>query len=121
MILSQTSEALTVFDKGVSIAVLAFCGCAAVFLVRRWFRAMDQCTARDIAHLAVMEKISSDHSTEMTGLVEKHHHEIIEIHKGNSRERSDMVAILKSLATSLEALQSSINGMRVVRNSETGL
>jgi hypothetical protein len=117
MILSQTEDILTVFDKGIGTAVIAFCGCAAVFLVRRWFRQMDEQAARDIAHLAVMERISSDHSKTVTSLISQHHNEIIEIHKENSKERSDMVAILQSLATSLKALQTSITGMRVIREN----
>jgi len=115
MILSQTKDVLTFFDQGIGIAVIAFCGCATVFLVRRWFRQMDECAARDVAHLAVMEKISSDHSKTVTNLISQHHIEIIEVHRENNKERSDMVVILKSLAASLEALQGSINGMRIVR------
>jgi len=65
-----------------------------------------------------MERISLDHSETVTGLISQHHSEIIEVHRENNAERSDMVAILKSLAVSLEALQSSINGMRIVRSGK---
>ena len=118
MLLSQGQSTITFFDQGIGIAVIAFCGSAFVFLGKRWFRQMDECAARDTAHLAVMEKISSDHSKTVTNLISQHHIEIIEVHRENNKERSDMVVILKSLAVSLEALQSSINGMRIVRSGK---
>ena len=118
MILAQAQTTLSFFDQGIGIGVIAFCGSAFVFLGKRWFKQMDECAARDTAHLKVMEQISSDHSATVTGLITQHHSEIIEVHRENNAERSDMVAILKSLATSLEALQSSINGMRIVRTEK---
>jgi len=105
---AQAAPALSFFDKGLAVAVIAFCGCAAVCLARRWFRQMDEQAERDVRHIEVMEKISTDHSGTVTGLIEKHHSQIIEIHEGNARDRGDMVAILQSLTTSLEALRASM-------------
>jgi len=118
MLLSQGQSTITFFDQGIGIGVIAFCGCAFVFLGKRWFKQMDECAARDTAHLKVMERISSDHSETVTRLISQHHIEIIEVHRENNKERSDMVVILKSLAASLEALQTSITGMRIVRSEK---
>jgi len=118
MILAQAQSSLSFFDQGIGIGVIGFSGCAFVFLGKRWFKQMDDCADRDAKHIAVMEQISSDHSATVTGLITQHHSEIIEVHRENNAERSDMVAILKSLAVSLEALQSSINGMRIVRSEK---
>jgi F0F1-type ATP synthase membrane subunit b/b' len=88
----------SLFDKGVTVAVLTGAAWAAVVLARRWLKAMDSQESRDKSHLDEIKTLQADCHTEQMKLQK----ERIE------RDERDSV-ILEAISQSLNVIKTELS------------
>ena len=88
----------SVFDKGVTVAVLTGAAWAGVILVRRWLKAMDSQEIRDRAHLEEIKTLQADCHTEQMKLQKER----------SERDERDSV-ILEAISQSLNVIKTELS------------